>query len=188
MLLDDGLQGRLPGALRWVIVLDRDLRRPPRCLPAGPAREGPTALERADRLLVRREDHEPLAKDPRILPFRLVPHRWTGAGGQSRPLHSAPGGPWALLSGLARPQSFEADVLGLGAAIAGSWRLADHCDPSIAELAALEREMRAAGAVAVVCPEKNLERLLRHRWSMPLWALGSQIVWEEDPLQDLPQP
>jgi tetraacyldisaccharide-1-P 4'-kinase len=176
ILLDDALQTRHRPRWTVAIVLDRDLARPPRPLPAGPAREGSGALDRADALLVRRET----AADVDVgshLGFRLAAQGVRDAEGNPMDL---PRGKGMLLSGLARPESFEADALALGLDVVASWREPDHWTPAADSAVRISRRARQSGAQWILVPEKNLERVARLRLELPLRVLVSRIVWDGD--------
>ncbi len=193
VILDDSLQARDRASLQIGVLLARDLMSPPRVLPAGPARESMNALSRCQLLLVRLETGDPLkerlaevaqAYCEQVYFFRLVPRQLVRAKGETAELAELTRlGTCLLVSGLARPESFEADARETGAQVVASLRYSDHAsfDPKRAreiEGIAHEREARA-----LLCPEKNLTRLAALGLSLPLWALRSQIEWEgEDPL------
>lgn len=182
ILLDDALQTRFRPAFMAAIVLDRDLVRPPRVLPAGPAREGPRALQRAQVLLVRRESGEPVKLPANALGFRLVPEDWVDAAGRTV---ARPTGPGLLFSGLARPESFEKDAVIAGLAIAGSWRESDHWQPAPSDARRIGQCVRELQAEWVLAPEKNLARLRSVELPVPVYALRSAIRYDDavDPLQ-----
>lgn len=181
ILLDDALQTHHRPGQRVALVLDRDLERPPRPLPAGPAREGREALRRADALLVRRERADDPDLGPGALGFRLLPEGLVDAAGREA---GAPSGPGVLVSGLARPESFEADARGLGLELRASWRESDHWTPAPDAGGRLARFARDHGAQWVLVPEKNLARLGRVDCGVPVLALRSRIRWDGggDPL------
>jgi tetraacyldisaccharide 4'-kinase len=181
VLLDDALQTRHRPRWTVAIVLDRDLGRPPRALPAGPAREGPEGLDRADAIFVRRECVEDVVLDGSALGFRLTPKQLADSAGiEVEP----PAGRVLLLSGLARPESFEADAVRFGLAPVGSWREADHWSPQESSGAGIQRFATRCGADWVLVPEKNLKRAMRLGLDLPLVAMQSSIEWDDgvDPL------
>lgn len=192
VLLDDGLQTRARAGRRLAIVLDRDLERTPRTLPAGPAREGPSALDRADGILVRRE-----SPNETVIPstwhgrpcvgFRLAADRWIDGTGTEHPVDAPPfEGPVVGVSGLARPASFESTLADAGVPIAGAWRFDDHWHPGRAEIEEVVAWARARGAATLVCPEKNRERLLARAPGLSVVALAGTIRWDvHDPLEAL---
>lgn len=193
VLLDDALQcGVVPTAL-LAIALDRDRVRPPRPLPVGPAREGLGALRRADALLVRVEE-DPWPVTPaqrweydawaaracggRCFPFRLMPADLIDPDGAPVALSRARGlGRVVLVSGLARPVSFERDAQRAGLDVVGSLRLADHARPGPREFQTANRLVADLSAAAIVCPEKTHARLASVALAAPLWRLRSVVVW-----------
>lgn len=181
ILLDDALQTRHRARSLVALVLDRDLDAPPRPLPAGPARGGAEGLERADALLVRRESPAEVELPGHALGFRLAPAGFLDAtGGPADP----PPGPVALLSGLARPESFERDATGLGLEVLASRRESDHWSPAADAGPALTDWARQRGAGWILVPEKNLARVAALEPGVPVFALRSRIVWDgsSDPL------
>lgn len=191
VLLDDGLQTRARALRRLAIVLDRDLARPPRTLPAGPARENvQAAIERADGILVRREsDEAPRSSRDDGRPhveFRLLANRWIEPDGTSVPFVPADGPSCVAVSGLARPESFESTLREARRPVLGVWRRPDHWLPTAAEIDEIESWARRLGAECIVCPEKNLARLLAVGPSMPVRALAAEVAWAvDDPLEAL---
>jgi tetraacyldisaccharide 4'-kinase len=159
-LLDDGFQHlRLARDLDVVCLDPADLEDRP--LPAGRLREFRSALGRAHLLL--------LAGTPLEAPVvqalgrercfavsrRLDPA--PGADGRERAL---PARVW-LVSGIARPERFAADVRALGAQVAGHSAFPDHHFFDHGELRAVEAAARAAGAEALLTTEKDAERIGR---------------------------
>jgi tetraacyldisaccharide 4'-kinase len=190
VVLDDAFQSRDQASSRLCILLARDLRDPPRVLPAGPAREGLGALGRAQGILVRLEGRdtppgrELLPAKVRELPvffFRMQPT-------ELRDIEGAPvsldllreWGPGILVSGLARPQSLEEDALGAGAELAISLRFSDHARFGDPDLRRIERALRSSGAGWILTSEKNLSRLAALQLAVPVWALRSELQWIGD--------
>jgi len=162
VVLDDGFQHRaLARDLDLVLV---DASRPwglpppaegvpPVCalLPRGLLREPPSALARADALIVTRAD-QVAPRELEVLRARLVElapgrpvataeHRARAlrplAGGEARPLQDLRGARVELLSGIGNPEGFERSVRALGAEVAAHRRFADHHDYAEADLAGL---------------------------------------------------
>jgi tetraacyldisaccharide 4'-kinase len=186
VLLDDALQCRDRPGLVLALVLEVDLERPPRVLPAGPAREGIGALGRASCWLVRRSTDGALTArgGRRVVGVRLAPHDLVGPDGEERTAAEAPTlGPVLAVSGLARPMSFEADLRGIGTIVRGSWRGADHWRAAQSDRSDVEDFAREIAAGVIVCPEKNFVRLRALGPGLPVWCLRSRLEWEtDDPL------
>ena len=176
VLLDDALQTRHRPRWTVAIILDRDLERAPRPLPAGPAREGRGALDRADAIFVRREFDRHRDLPAGSLGFRLVPRDFLDRDGAVvRP----PSGAGLLFSGLARPESFERDCQGTGVEARASWRESDHWSPGRTDIAALERFAAHHDAGWILVPEKNLRRFVLLGPDLPVYALRSRISWDD---------
>jgi tetraacyldisaccharide 4'-kinase len=178
-LLDDGFQHlRLARDLDVVCLDPADLEDRP--LPAGRLREFRSALDRAHLLL--------LAGTPPDGPLlqalgrgrcyavsrRLEPVR--GSDGRERAL---PARVW-LVSGIARPERFAADVRALRLQVAGHSAFPDHHVFRDAELRAVEAAARAAGAEALLTTEKDAERIGRRDGTPELLVVRlTAVVCEE---------
>ena len=135
-----------------------------RPLPAGRLREGHRALERADVVLLTRleaaSEDELAALEERLGRARAhrVSRRVLGFRGlDGRP---APRPRRAfVLAAIARPERFERDVLGAGAAVAGRGFFRDHHSFRAAEVEDAVARARAAGADAIVTTAKDAVRL-----------------------------
>ena len=173
-VLDDGFQHlRLARDLDIVCLDVRDLEDRP--MPAGRLRERPSALARADLVLLTRIEavSEP---ELRALEDRLGPERsfrvarrvagWQALDGGA----SAPPGRAFLLAAIARPERFERDVAGAGVAVVGRAFFRDHYRFRADDLARVAEEARAAGAEAIVTTAKDAVRLESAR------ALGRPVV------------
>ena len=187
VLLDDALQSRVRARVSAAIVLDRDLIRMPRLLPAGPLREGAQALERVDFVFVRCEADAWPTLEGR---FGRGTYAFRLSADSLQPLHgsgSTPLEPLLLLSGLARPESFERDALRIGLSPRLSLRLSDHAQLGASErqlLASIVRERHLAGAIL---PAKNAVRFggYLHELGLSVHVLAARVQWREDPLPDL---
>jgi tetraacyldisaccharide 4'-kinase len=162
-VLDDGFQHlRLARDLDIVCLDVRDLEDRP--MPAGRLRERPSAVGRADLVLLTRIE---AASEPelRALEDRLGPERsfrvarrvagWQALDGKT----SAPPGRAFLLAAIARPERFERDVTATGVAVVGRAFFRDHHRFRADDLARVAEEARAAGAEAVVTTAKDGVRL-----------------------------
>jgi tetraacyldisaccharide 4'-kinase len=162
-VLDDGFQHlRLARDLDVVCLDVRDLEDQP--LPAGRLRERPAALSRADLVLLTRLEAASEA-ELRALETRLGAERTLrverGVNGCTTLAGAAADRPARafVLAAIARPERFERDVASLGGAIVGRAFFRDHHAWSPAEIAAVARDARAAGADAIVTTAKDAVRL-----------------------------
>lgn len=131
LLLDDGYQHRR--LARDLNILVVDAAAPlgnGRLLPAGPLREGPSAAARAD-LVVRNhgasvvESEESLPVHAPRVDVKTVATSLV-RGSQRLPVAELEGRRVALVAAIARPQRFEATVVGLGAEVVHRAFVADH--------------------------------------------------------------
>jgi len=156
-VLDDGFQHlRLARDLDLVCVAPGDLSDVP--LPAGRLRETPAALDRADAILLFDADGPPPVRLARHVDAFRVSRRVLGffdLGGEARP---APARPF-LLSGIARPERFEADVRVHAGSVAGSAAFPDHHPFTAGDVRDTLDRARSAGADAVVTTAKDAVRL-----------------------------
>jgi len=161
-VLDDGFQHlRLARDLDILCVDVRDLADRP--LPAGRLREFPSALRRADLVLLASGDAGASVRLPpvahgidadRVFGLSRRSEGFFSAAGEPRP---APRAAW-LLHGIARPERFQADVRAC-AAVLGVSGFPDHHPFSLGELRDVLERARAAGADAVVTTAKDAVRL-----------------------------
>lgn len=159
-LLDDGFQHR--GLFRDCDLVLLDAERPVangRLLPAGPLREPPSALRRADHLLLTGDGDGPGAEALAELAAAAPGVPWSYCRrrpGAARPLGRTEGDPVALrgrrvhaVTGIARPRRFLATLAEAGVTVAGTSAYRDHHCFTDAELRAAEERARAADAVPV---------------------------------------
>jgi tetraacyldisaccharide 4'-kinase len=168
-LLDDGFQHlRLARDLDVVCVRPSDLVDRP--LPAGRLRERPSALARANLVLVVDDPGRLVGDLPgSVVVFRLS-HRVEGFVDPGGRPAAIPGRPF-LVSGIARPERFEADVRGLAAGVVGTARFRDHHRFTRAEAAAIFERAKAAGADSVVTTAKDEVRFPPVDVDLPLLVL-----------------
>ncbi len=144
-LLDDGFQHRrLHRDYEIVLLPASDLRDT--LLPVGRLREPPSALRRADAIVL----PEPIEK------FSPQAAIW-----QVRRVVELPGlgGRFLAFCGIARPQQFFRALTGLRVDVAKTLRFGDHHRYSQHDIDRLLREKSAAGAEAFVTTEKDLINL-----------------------------
>ena len=175
-VLDDGFQHlRLERDLDLVCLDARDLEDRP--LPAGRLRERPSALDRADLVLITRleaaTEAELAALEARLGAGRTlrVGRRvtgWRALDGRPAP---APARAF-LLAAIARPERFERDVAASGVAVAGRAFFRDHHRFRPGDLAAVTAQARAAGADAIATTAKDAVRLEGLDPGLPVVVLG----------------
>jgi tetraacyldisaccharide 4'-kinase len=175
-VLDDGFQHlSLARDLDLLCVEPADLDARP--LPAGPLREFPSALARAHLVLIQGADSAAAASararlgEERTCVWHRMPLGFVGLDGapRERPRRAV------LLSGIAAPQAFEADVRGLGVEVAGHARYRDHHPYRPKEVAAAVARAEAAGAEAVVTTAKDAVRLGAPAPGPPILVLRSGV-------------
>jgi tetraacyldisaccharide 4'-kinase len=162
-VLDDGFQHlRLHRDLDLVCLHLRDLEDAP--LPAGPLREGLSALARADLLLLGGAGEEPeekvVAAEARLGRDRVLRLRRKVVGFAARDgaAVEAPRRPF-LLAAIAHPERFLADAVSSCGEVAGTAFFRDHHAFTPAELRAVEDRARGAGAEAILTTAKDEVRL-----------------------------
>ena len=162
-VLDDGFQHlRLERDLDLVCLDVRDLEDRP--MPAGRLRERPSALARADLVLLTRleaaSEGELRAIEGRLGPQRTIRVARHVAGW--RTLDGAPVASPArafLLAAIARPERFCSDVAAAGAVVVGRALFRDHHRFRPGDLARVAAEARRAGADAIATTAKDAVRL-----------------------------
>lgn len=159
LVVDDGFQHRrLARDLDLVLLSDGGVPGAGALLPAGPLREFPSALRRADLLLLPEASRAPGGETP-VQRFRRRPGRiLDGAGGEAAP----PAGGLLLASGIARPEGFEAAACArcaeLGVSVHGCLRFGDHAPLDDRIAAALKSELARHPGARLLCTEKDARR------------------------------
>jgi tetraacyldisaccharide 4'-kinase len=184
-VLDDGFQHlRLARELDLLCLDAADAGGRP--LPAGRLREFPEAAARADLVLLTQDEGEPseplAALTARIGSERLLRVRRKVLGffaldGTPRPAPSRP----FLVSGIARPERFEADVGSRVAERAGQVRFRDHHVYGAEEWRVLLQRARSAGADAVVTTAKDAVRLPGDGGEPPVLVLRIEAEILDEP-------
>jgi tetraacyldisaccharide 4'-kinase len=168
-VLDDGFQHlRLFRDLDVLCLAPGDLEDRP--VPAGRLREFASARTRAD--LVLASDGVP----PGALAFGRRPLGFFDLEGAARP---APARPW-LVSAIARPERFHADVRAAAGALSGADTFRDHHRFSAAEWSAVDSKARAAGASALVTTAKDAVRLPAPLGALPVLVYRSVVTIAEE--------
>lgn len=175
-VLDDGFQHlRLARDLDVVCVSGEDLADS--CLPAGRLRESPAALGRADVILATDGVGPEGSLAGRTLRAARLPEGFVDLAGTACPAPSRP----FLLSGIARPERFAADVRARTGVVAGAIAFRDHHPFDDADIARVQVEARAAGADAVVTTAKDAVRLPPMPPALPTLVLRMRIqIADED--------
>ncbi len=192
IVVDDAFQHRgMARDLDLLLVDGRDPWGNGRMLPLGPLREPPSAVSRADALVVTRsegrcpaaltpilERHNPKAA---LFLGRTRPRGFVRSDGESLAPASLKGMTAYAFSGIARPDRFEDDLRSLGVRVAGAWRFSDHHRFGRRDLEEVARRARALAAEVLVTTEKDLVRIARPPDGPPLYALVQEIVFPDGP-------
>jgi tetraacyldisaccharide 4'-kinase len=193
VLLDDGFQHRALGRDLDLLLLDAaDPLGNGRMLPFGPLREPPCAVSRADAVVLTRSDgHCPPAlttllqrhnPEAAIFHARIEPLRFVRPDGQAVALNALRGFAAFALSGIARPDRFEADLERLGLRLVGTRRHPDHRRFSARDLEEAGQEARRRGAEVMVTTEKDMVRILWPPAAVPpLYALAQRLSFPSPP-------
>lgn len=192
IVLDDGFQ-HLPLARSLNIVL-LDAAHPlanGRCHPAGALREPPSALDRADLIILTRAETKPNPKQFELVkrhfhgPILTARHRVTGVvdpAGQSVDLT---GRKALVAAGVARPGDVVRSVRGLGPARAILLPLADHQTYGPAEIEAINRRYQETGADCLVVTAKDWVKLEPMADQLATPPLVTRLTMEIDPEPEL---
>jgi tetraacyldisaccharide 4'-kinase len=172
-ILDDGFQHL--ALCRDLDVVVVDATNPfgfGRLLPAGCLREKPSALRRADAIVITRAQLVPkpdldalharlaaTAPDAYVLESEYTPHALAGLDGAQRSLEELRGAPVAAFSGIGNPHAFGLTLRRLGARIVLAKRYADHHPFSHAEISWVLEEAARRGAVFVLTTRKDAQRI-----------------------------
>ena len=196
ILLDDGFQHRRLHRDLDLLLIDAGTGLGNgRMLPFGPLREPAVEVARADALILTGTAAELPAAAARARESAGLP------GGAARPIfrcerrvegfRRAEGeedlSPAALkglrlfpFSGIARPESFEADLRDLGVSLAGGLRFPDHQPFGPAQVREIESVARRAGAELLVTTDKDRVRLGGARLALPLITLRIRMVPQDE--------
>ena len=182
-VLDDGFQHMVLARDVDLLIVDAaDVDRP-KLLPAGRLREPISAARHSDAVLVSGEGGDARAIADRLGvadAFTLTrttraPVEETGTG--PAPLKSI--GRALLVSGVARPARFEADVRAQGLDVAGAMAFRDHHAFTRGDIDRIAAKQRDTAAEIVMTTEKDLVRLLIHRpWPFRVAVLPLNVAVE----------
>jgi tetraacyldisaccharide 4'-kinase len=166
-VLDDGFQHMVLARDVDLLIVDAADADRPRLLPTGRLREPLSAARYADAILVAGEGSEAGAIADRLgVADAFTLTRTTGA-----PVEETGSGPaplktiarTLLVSGIARPARFEADVRAQGLEVAGAMAFRDHHAFTRGDIDRIAAKQRETAAEIVMTTEKDLMRLLIHR-------------------------
>ena len=186
-LLDDGFQHLALHRDFNLLLLDGEAPfGNGRVLPAGPLRESPRALARADAVLLTRcaeTGGGPVAAEVRrcaggipVFTSEFAPTRLLRADGTPAGALAGFSGRRALAcAGIARPEQFFRMLEGLGLTVAGRIAFADHQAYGANEAQRITAAGRAAGAEWVVTTEKDLVKMQDLELECPLLALEIEL-------------
>ena len=186
VVLDDGFQHRrLARDLDIVLVSPTDIEPGRRLLPVDPLREPASSLSRAHVIGGLVEDWRGRDDSPGLL-FSVEPRALVDGMGAELSGRQLEGFRAFLVTGVARPQRVRRALDRLGVQVAGERRFPDHHRFRPRELAACEREARAASACGPVTTEKDRVRIPAARCSLPVFSLavdtrveaGEEPLWE----------
>ncbi len=185
LVLDDAFQHRRIGRdLDVVLVAAETWSRHPRLLPRGPYREPPSALRRADLVIVTRRTASAEAaveaeadvarisgrETARIL---LEARRWIGADGEHR--EGRPDRPGVAVAGIARPDDFFDQAEAAGARPRDAIAFPDHHAYTEREAAAI---LRLAAGGPVVMTAKDAVKLAPMMELADVWILEQKVRFE----------
>lgn len=189
-VLDDGFQHRRARRDLDVVLVAAEQAAAHRVLPAGPLREYPVALRRAQLLVITRKSATAAeaeraaarwgaaAPDVKVAVAALVPGDVVQVnGGATQPLSSLAGRDVLAISAIGIPSAFEAQLRGLGARVQSA-AYGDHHAFSRADAEALAG--RAGPSVLPVCTLKDAVKL-EGVWpaqAPPLWYLSQAVAIE----------
>jgi tetraacyldisaccharide 4'-kinase len=191
LVLDDAFQHRRLARDLDLVLLDAS--EPfgyERLFPRGTLREPPTALARAQAVILTRADlldaagrAEIRARVARLAPQAswaevcFSPRQLRNTAGEVQPLATLQGRPVLAFCGIGNPAGFEHTLNTAGLRVLGMQVFRDHQAYGAAELAQLAKWAPGhPGAAAIVCTLKDLVKLKTTAIAgLPLWALEVQV-------------
>jgi tetraacyldisaccharide 4'-kinase len=162
VVLDDAFQSW--GVRRDVDIVVVDGSRPfgnGWLLPAGRLREPPEALERADVLGITVDDPQQLSSARRAIAATIGVEQPSFGIRRRLQFEGGNGGPVIALSGIARPEPFERQVVSNGVVVSASIRFPDHHRYTEGDIAWVLEQARGRGVYTVVTTEKDWAKLAR---------------------------
>lgn len=190
VVLDDAFQHRRTKRVIDAVVVAAEQWEgaPRRCLPAGPYREPPSVLRRADLVIVTRKSADTAAAADvarAVEAFTSAPvvgvtlelgalHRVDGEG-ESRPLETLQGTSVLAVAGIGAPQRLSRQLEQHGARV-DLLSFPDHHRFTGEDVAAILR--RSAGVSTIICTLKDAVKLdsLWPRATFPLWYVSQRVA------------
>ncbi|MDJ0765369.1 MAG: tetraacyldisaccharide 4'-kinase [Myxococcota bacterium] len=172
VVLDDGFQHqRLYRDLDIVLVCPEDVNLKTRFLPAGPLRESPAALCRADVTGGFYQDWCGHPTSPPLL-FEYVPAHFVDLSRRhTRGIEALRDTRAYLVAGISRPERFFATAAEIGLKIVGARAFRDHHAFTSRDAEAISAAAQQSNADAIVTTEKDAVRLAAVHLRRPVWAL-----------------
>lgn len=186
VVLDDGFSHRRLARDLDVVLLDA-LRPFGALLPRGPLREPPSALARADLVVLNQGASDAAPPAPPlpcpVVRVRVVPK---GVGPLAGPLEdpsALAGVQVGLLSAIARPRRLLTSVQALGATVVHAEARPDHAPLDDAAVEAFVAAARAAGAQRLITTEKDAVRMSEAaRARVEVLRVGHRVIEGEEHL------
>ncbi len=178
LLLDDGFQHRRLARDFDIVLMDGSLpAESQQLLPRGLLREKPTALSRAD-LVVLTRSRNPSSLIEQLSHYTKAPIICADleiaeiCGWHAKVRTSLDSQKVALFCGIANPSSFIHTVKGLGVNVVTQHIFADHTSYNLSRMSQIALEAKKKGAVCLLCTEKDSVKILP-------WAnkLELPLVW-----------
>lgn len=202
VIIDDGFQHRKLHRDVDLVILDAtESPENYRCLPSGRAREPFKNLRRATAIIITKTNLAPAADVDRLIAklksdfakpifcftyalVRLIPHGFA----PPKMLTSCQGLRCHLISGIAKPQSFQKGLMDFGLKIERNHTYEDHHVYSPADVEAIIAALKSAGNPEVITTEKDYVKL-KTLWpkDTPLWVapLEVQLLGREDAFYEI---
>jgi tetraacyldisaccharide 4'-kinase len=179
-ILDDGFQHlRLARDADIVMIDATDPFGGGRLLPAGRLREPPSALARADVVVITRSDRSPEVEESvrrltaapifyaRVLPDGIFHAAALMIGPEMLDWQERP---FFAFCAIANASAFFEDLQHWGLRLVGQFPFPDHHSYARADVQEIERRATAAGAEALICTEKDIFSFRNlHFWTLPIY-------------------
>lgn len=192
IVLDDGFQHRRLGRDLDIVLIDAtDPFGLGHCLPRGLLREPLSALADAQAIVITRSDslsgealrrlRTRLAALAPSASIAVAVHRPLAAideKGQSVPVEQLRGQTFLAFCGIGNPQSFFDTLTGLGAVLAGTRAMGDHCEYGPGVLEGLAAAAGQLGCTRLITTQKDYVKIAGAAMALPVWqlAVGMELL------------